>query len=121
MPEQPFTQIVPCSVCQERPGTLHMVVQTESGRQGAVMCESCARDLMEGFGAAGFGPAAAAGASRPANGPATAQRTRARQEQGSDTPALDEFGRDLTGDAREGRIDPVIGREDEIAQTVEIL
>ncbi|HWT91654.1 MAG TPA: ATP-dependent Clp protease ATP-binding subunit, partial [Solirubrobacteraceae bacterium] len=37
------------------------------------------------------------------------------------TPALDEFGRDLTDDARAGRIDPVIGRDAEIEQTVEIL
>jgi ATP-dependent Clp protease ATP-binding subunit ClpC len=125
MPEQPFTNLVPCSICQERPGTLHMVVQTESGRQGAVMCESCARDLMEGFGAAGFGPAANAGApafgGQPFGRAATAQRTRPQPQKRSDTPALDEFGRDLTGDAREGRIDPVIGREEEIAQTVEIL
>src|SRR3954462_13171155 len=35
--------------------------------------------------------------------------------------ALAEFGRDLTADAAAGRIDPVIGRADEIAQTVEIL
>jgi ATP-dependent Clp protease ATP-binding subunit ClpC len=39
----------------------------------------------------------------------------------SATPALDEFGRDLTALAREGRIDPVIGRETEIEQTVEVL
>ena len=39
----------------------------------------------------------------------------------SDTPTLDEFGRDLTAMAREGRIDPVIGREDEIEQTIEVL
>jgi ATP-dependent Clp protease ATP-binding subunit ClpC len=37
------------------------------------------------------------------------------------TPTLDEFGRDLTALAREGRIDPVIGRDDEIEQTVEVL
>ena len=128
MSDQPFTNIVPCSICQERPGTFHMVVQTESGRQAAVMCESCARDLMEGFGQAGFGPAADAGSQPPfgqpgfGRGPATQQRTRAQEAQNaSKTPALDEFGRDLTGDARDGRIDPVIGREDEIAQTVEIL
>src|SRR6478752_4291017 len=35
--------------------------------------------------------------------------------------ALDEFGRDLTADAAAGRIDPVIGRAEEIEQTVEIL
>jgi ATP-dependent Clp protease ATP-binding subunit ClpC len=39
----------------------------------------------------------------------------------SATPTLDEFGRDLTALAREARIDPVIRREDEIAQTVEVL
>ncbi|MEU5220039.1 AAA family ATPase [Streptomyces sp. NPDC020807] len=34
---------------------------------------------------------------------------------------LDEFGRDLTEEARAGRLDPVVGRADEIEQTVEIL
>ncbi len=39
----------------------------------------------------------------------------------SATPTLDEFGRDLTAMAREGRIDPVIGRDGEIEQTIEVL
>jgi ATP-dependent Clp protease ATP-binding subunit ClpC len=39
----------------------------------------------------------------------------------SQTPKLDEFGRDLTAEAREGKLDPVIGRADEIDQTIEIL
>src|SRR5580698_2700845 len=39
----------------------------------------------------------------------------------SDTPTVDEFGTDLTVMAREGRVDPVVGREDEIEQTVEVL
>ncbi|MCI0384549.1 ATP-dependent Clp protease ATP-binding subunit [Streptomyces sp. CNQ085] len=37
------------------------------------------------------------------------------------TPNLDKFGRDLTELAREGRIDPVIGRDEQIEQTIEIL
>jgi ATP-dependent Clp protease ATP-binding subunit ClpC len=41
--------------------------------------------------------------------------------QTSDTPTLDEYGRDLTEAAREGKLDPVIGRADEIEQTIEIL
>ncbi|WP_141580032.1 ATP-dependent Clp protease ATP-binding subunit [Actinomadura sp. WMMA1423] len=41
--------------------------------------------------------------------------------QSTGTPTLDEFGRDLTALAREGRIDPVIGREDQIEETVEVL
>ncbi len=39
----------------------------------------------------------------------------------SETPTLDQFGTDLTQRARDGHIDPVIGRADEIEQTVEIL
>jgi ATP-dependent Clp protease ATP-binding subunit ClpC len=131
MSDQPFTPTVPCSICAERPGTLQMVVQTESGRQGAVLCESCARDLMEGFGQAGIGPAATNNGTaggvpmgQPVFGTPQLTQTHAgadRQQNASKTPALDEFGRDLTRDAGDGRIDPVIGREAEIAQTVEIL
>ena len=40
---------------------------------------------------------------------------------GSQTPMLDQFGIDLTAQARDGKLDPVIGRADEIAQTIEIL
>jgi len=39
----------------------------------------------------------------------------------SKTPTLEQFGRDLTEEAREGKLDPVIGRADEIEQTIEIL
>ena len=39
----------------------------------------------------------------------------------SSTPALDQFTVDLTQSAREGRIDPVIGRDAEIRQVIDIL
>ncbi|WP_411124584.1 ATP-dependent Clp protease ATP-binding subunit [Streptomyces sp. x-19] len=39
----------------------------------------------------------------------------------SDTPTLDEYGRDLTAEAHRGRLDPVVGRAEEIEQTVEVL
>ncbi|MCS6316824.1 MAG: ATP-dependent Clp protease ATP-binding subunit, partial [Nitrospira sp.] len=39
----------------------------------------------------------------------------------SNTPALDEFGRDLTQLAQEGQLDPVIGRADEIERVLQIL
>ena len=44
-----------------------------------------------------------------------------RPRESSSTPRLDEFGRDLTQEAREGKLDPVIGRSDEVEQTIEIL
>ena len=39
----------------------------------------------------------------------------------SKTPALDSFGRDLTELAKQGQLDPVIGREKEIERTMQIL
>src|SRR5256885_1719110 len=35
--------------------------------------------------------------------------------------ALEKFGRDLTDEAREGRLDPVIGRDDEIRRVIQVL
>ncbi|GBD96369.1 MAG TPA: ATP-dependent Clp protease ATP-binding subunit [Nitrospirae bacterium] len=43
------------------------------------------------------------------------------KERKTHTPALDEFGRDITRFAREGRLDPVIGREKEIERVLQIL
>ncbi|HEX9531704.1 MAG TPA: ATP-dependent Clp protease ATP-binding subunit, partial [bacterium] len=42
-------------------------------------------------------------------------------KQSSKTPTLDEFGRDLTKLAREGKLDPVIGREREIERVIQVL
>ncbi len=39
----------------------------------------------------------------------------------SKTPALDHFGRDLTELARRGKLDPIIGRQDEIQRVAQIL
>ncbi len=45
-----------------------------------------------------------------------------RQEQKpANTPFLDEYGRDLTKEAREGKLDPVIGRAEEIRRVIQIL
>jgi ATP-dependent Clp protease ATP-binding subunit ClpB len=43
----------------------------------------------------------------------------ANAEQGFD--ALKKYARDLTAEAREGRLDPVIGRDDEIRRTIQVL
>ena len=39
----------------------------------------------------------------------------------TDTPALDKYGRDLTAQARNGELDPVVGRQAEIERVVQIL
>jgi ATP-dependent Clp protease ATP-binding subunit ClpC len=44
-----------------------------------------------------------------------------RKRRKSKTPALDHFGRDLTEMARRSRLDPIIGRENEIERVTQIL
>ena len=80
-----------CASCGRRPGRVRVAV---APRGSVALCERCAQQLV-----------AAQQHSEPA----------------SPTPALDQFGRDLTAEARAGRIDPVIGRDAEIEQVVEIL
>jgi ATP-dependent Clp protease ATP-binding subunit ClpC len=115
-----------CSVCGQRPGTVRVVLATEAGPSGRAVCERCARELMS-MSAAGNQPGAGFGFGRPGGAPgqggpqAGGPQGPGGDEPQSQTPALDAFGRDLTEDARAGRIDPVIGRDAEIEQTVEIL
>ena len=44
-----------------------------------------------------------------------------REKKKSKTPYLDHFGRDLTEQAREGKLDPVVGREREIERVSQVL
>lgn len=52
---------------------------------------------------------------------ARAEGGRDRRRGRSKTPALDAFGRDLTLRAAQGKLDPVIGRKDEIERVIQIL
>ena len=45
----------------------------------------------------------------------------ARRPRSKNTPTLDSFGRDLTEMAEEGKLDPIIGREEEIQRVIQIL
>ena len=48
----------------------------------------------------------------------TTEQAEGRQ---SETPTLDEYGSDMTALAREGRLDPVVGRDDEVEECIEVL
>ena len=45
----------------------------------------------------------------------------AKHDAKTESPALDQFGRDLTELARQGKLDPVIGREVEIERVIQVL
>ncbi|MCL4222748.1 MAG: ATP-dependent Clp protease ATP-binding subunit [Phycisphaerales bacterium] len=63
-------------------------------------------------------PESAMSGQAPQPGAPGEQRGNRRKSQ---TPALDSFGRDLTELAREGQLDPVIGRETEIERVTQVL
>lgn len=73
------------------------------------------KEIVELLGSAtpGFisGPAAAQSGSGQGHGAKTSSKT----------PALDAFGRNLTNLARENKLDPVIGRQNEIERVIQIL
>ena len=99
------------------------------------LCQKCAEELLgsdlnsfPGMGGENplgglFGNNGAAGGSpfgfRP-NGAGTATAQRA-PDKNSKTPTLDQFGRDLTAEAREGKLDPAAGREREIRRVLTVL
>ncbi|MEA2254641.1 MAG: ATP-dependent Clp protease ATP-binding subunit ClpC, partial [Solirubrobacteraceae bacterium] len=97
----------PCLSCGRRPGTVEVVYPADGENVTGAICDRCAHELVS---------RPTAGTDLPTPTPEPAEPARR-----SATPALDEFGRDLTAEAAAGRIDPVIGRESEIEQTVEIL
>jgi type VI secretion system protein VasG len=80
--------------------------------------------LQHKLGEATRGSSEAQQAVRGADAPAAApgeSADAAAAPGGAATPALDQFTTQLTQRAREGKLDPVIGREAEIRQTIDIL
>ncbi len=75
---------------------------------GHGMDEGSERSGMGGRATAGAGAGGGGGEGAPKGGK-------------SKTPALDSFGRDLTELAKQGKLDPVIGREREIERAIQIL
>ena len=55
------------------------------------------------------------------NGSRQATGVKQEQKAASNTPVLDTFGTDLTQAARDGKLDPCVGREKEIQRVIEIL
>ncbi|HEX7735053.1 MAG TPA: ATP-dependent Clp protease ATP-binding subunit, partial [Ktedonobacteraceae bacterium] len=63
-----------------------------------------------------------AGGSGFSGGPnASGTATAKQREKYSKTPTLDQYGRDLTGEAADGRLDPASGRERELRRVITVL
>ncbi|HXQ48161.1 MAG TPA: AAA family ATPase [Thermoplasmata archaeon] len=82
---------------------------------GLLTVASGARDLVEGAGVRRAAVEKALGELRGSSGPVESRNPEAQYQ------ALAKYGRDLTALARDRKLDPVIGRDDEIRRVIQIL
>ncbi|HZS92041.1 MAG TPA: ATP-dependent Clp protease ATP-binding subunit [Chloroflexota bacterium] len=113
-----------CEKCQIRDARVRLDGLVNGRPESHLFCQECAEEIMRGAmnnqaggGAIGNIFGRANGSAGAAAGTATAER----QGPQSKTPTLDHFGRDLTKDAAEGKLDPAAGREREIRRTITVL
>src|SRR5919202_2895464 len=91
-------------------------------REHHYFCEKCAEEIVGGQtgnqSGTPIGSSFGNMCGQPSGAPGTAT---AERQQGSKTPTLDHFGRDLTKDAEDGKLDPTAGREREIRRVITVL
>ncbi len=122
-----------CERCQKNPARLRVDNIVDGRREQHYLCQSCVDELMnaameqmgengqgmpEGMGTPfGFTPnnnsASAAGRASTA--------TAEQRAKHSKTPTLDQYGRDLTAEAAEGKLDPASGRQRELRRVITVL
>lgn len=105
-----------CQHCQVNEATIRLNMQVNSSRSQMVLCEDCYTSLME-QSKMKMGPQLFGGSSFFSQQAGHAPN----MEQSKQKGLLDELGRNLTDGAIAGLIDPVIGRDEEVARVIEIL
>ena len=123
-----------CERCKQNPARVRVDEIVNGRRVQHYLCQSCVDELMgaameqmggpDGEGTPensppfGFAPNPNNSASA-AGGVNTA--TAERQAKHSKTPTLDQYGRDLTAEAAEGKLDPAAGRQRELRRVITVL
>ncbi len=126
-----------CERCKINDARVRLDTLVNGRQEQHYLCQNCAEELfgadlnnLPGIGNGGnpfgglFGNMGLPGGASPFGyrpggaGTATTRRTSDKQ---SKTPMLDQFGRDLTAEAREGKLDPAAGREREIRRVLTVL
>lgn len=123
-----------CERCKQNPARVRVDEMINGRRVQHYLCQSCVDELM---GAAMEQMGGPDGAGTPENSPpfgfapnpnnsASAAggvntATAERQAKHSKTPTLDQYGRDLTGEAADGKLDPAAGRQRELRRVITVL
>jgi ATP-dependent Clp protease ATP-binding subunit ClpC len=119
-----------CERCEKNPAEVRINQIVNGHHETHQLCRACIAELMNSMGMgdlsadafaerppSGFLNNRASAGAAGAAGTATAQpRTKY-----SKTPTLDQYGRDLTSEAAEGKLDPASGRERELRRLITVL
>ncbi|HYA99924.1 MAG TPA: AAA family ATPase [Ktedonobacteraceae bacterium] len=122
-----------CERCEKNPARVRIDQIVNGRREQHYLCQSCVDELMGaamgqmgGFDGEGIPDGAPFGfvskngnAASAAGGLNTA--TAERRSNNSKTPTLDQFGRDLTREVEEGKLDPAAGRQRELRRLITVL
>jgi ATP-dependent Clp protease ATP-binding subunit ClpC len=128
-----------CERCQKNPARVRVDQMIDGRRESHFLCQSCVDELMNAMGQMGgfdgqsgqgmpgsdapFGFSANANKSTSSAGNTGNLNTvtAERQTKHSKTPTLDQYGRDLTAEAAEGKLDPAAGRARELRRMITVL
>jgi ATP-dependent Clp protease ATP-binding subunit ClpC len=115
-----------CENCQVREAQVRLDGLVNGRRESHLFCRQCAEEIMRGAVSAEGNPMGGAignifGNRGGGNQFSTGTTTAERQGTQSKTPTLDQFGRDLTHDASDGKLDPAAGRERETRRLITVL
>jgi len=119
-----------CERCQKNPARVRVDQIVDGRREQHYLCQQCVDELMSAaMGAAGNlegqgMPNANAGAPfgfSPNSASAGGVNTATARASNSKTPTLDQYGRDLTAEAAEGKLDPAAGRQRELRRVITVL
>jgi len=113
-----------CENCQQREARVQLNAVVNGVREQHFFCRQCAEALVtESFAGRADNDASTNSRSNAAGpfGFKQADNTQGTSEKHSKTPMLDQLGRDLTAEARDGKLDPAAGREREIRRVLTVL
>ena len=122
-----------CERCKKNTAQVRIDQITNGGREIHHLCQACVAELMNSMGQGGLGDTLNDGAAPfgfMANNKATGSTgapnaastaTAEQRAKYSKTPTLDQYGRDLTAEAADGKLDPASGRERELRRVITVL
>jgi ATP-dependent Clp protease ATP-binding subunit ClpC len=121
-----------CERCQKNPAVARIDQIVNGRREAHFLCQSCAEELMgvamnqmggsdDAGESAGFPLGFNGNRNNSASAGSKNTATAERQGKHSKTPTLDQYGRDLTAEAAQGKLDPAAGRARELRRVITVL